>query len=105
MAPPMRRTALLLRAAAVFALIPWLHATEPAANWWRNTETRLPLEQVLGPGAEVAWAIAGISAKEEPFTTATDSPKPSVLVYGAKPVTLEGRTAYGAVEINCRLQL
>lgn len=102
----MRRTALLLRALAVLAWIPCVDAADSTGpKWWREAEGRSPLEEVLGSGAEVAWAIAGVAGKEEPFATEAGAGNRPILVCGAKPVTLEGRTAYGAVEIDCRVQL
>jgi hypothetical protein len=103
----MSRTALLLRAMVALAFCPWSSAAgeQPKANWWRESNARSPLEEVLGPGADVAWSIGGAPPKDEPFTVELDAAKRPILVCGAKPVTLEGRTAYGAVEINCRVRL
>ncbi len=63
---------------------------------------------VFGPHADVNWSItAGATAKEGgPFSVEEDPllARP-VLVCGTRPLTLEGRTSYGEVEIDCRVRL
>ncbi len=94
--------------AGYLGLLLTIQAAPPADPWWQDTRMASGLQQVLGPGGEVAWLVAGgVTAKEGgPFTMEVDSESGrTVLVCGAKPVTLEGRTVYGEVEINCRVRL
>ncbi len=83
-------------------------AAAPAEPWWQETGMASGLEQALGPGADVAWSVAGGATAKEggPFTTEVDAVLGrAALVCGAKPVTLESKTTYGEVEINCRVRL
>ena len=110
--PPLRALAL-----ACVSLISAIAAdsakssAEPAsAEWWKTAVSATPglPSTVLGQHPDVNWSItAGATAKEgAPFTVEEDAllGRP-VLVCGSKPLTLEGRTAYGEVEMDCRVRL
>src|SRR4051812_20605692 len=85
-------------------------AKSPAGAWWKPA-TGGTLEfppTVFGPQADVQWSItAGATAKEGGPFTVEDDPllARSVLVCGMRALTLEGRTSYGEVEIDCRVRL
>src|SRR5438270_878959 len=81
-----------------------------SAEWWTaraGATPELP-PGVLGEHPDVNWSIlAGATAKEGGPYSVEEDPilKRSVLVCGARPLTLEGRTLYGEVEIDCRVRL
>jgi hypothetical protein len=95
---------------AVVCLSPGRANSDDSAKWWKPAESAtvgLP-PAVLGQHPDVNWSIAaGATAKEGGPFTVEDDPLlgRKVLVCGAKPLTLEGRTTYGEVEIDCRVRL
>ncbi|MDQ3624753.1 MAG: hypothetical protein M3463_20105, partial [Verrucomicrobiota bacterium] len=62
---------------------------------------------MFGPNADIDWSVLpAATGKEAPYAVEKDPLLGrAVLVCGPKPLTLEGRTLYGDVEIDCRVRL
>ena len=105
-----RRVALMGMVGAIAGAAAAAARREVDDAWW-TTPAQPPaslLRAVLGPNADAEWDITGGAPAKDggPFSLAasSDLDRP-VLVCGPVGATLQGRTAYGSVEVSCRVRL